>query len=265
MTTYENNIAAVEQIPMPELYELRRGWDRFFYTSYPTDLTFKGHVYVAAPIQRGDFTVDTNLNTVSLRVTAAVLSSFANFIAYQPTQRTQIYLYRAISDDLTEYAVVFDGWLTTITFNEKNMATAQFDQRASILDRDVDMVIHQAPCNHHVFDNGCRLDGLLWKVVVPVIVNQEQLTHDDFATYADGYFTGGEVHYQDDARLITNHVGNTLTLHVPFSGDVSTGTTVEVYPGCDGRPSTCRDKYNNIENFLGFPYIPDKNPAIWGV
>ena len=127
------------------------------------------------------------------------------------------------------------------------------------------MIIHQASCNYHVFDSGCKLDRILHVVSVPVTVSGSTIFNDVFDTYTDGHFVGGEVIYQDDARLITNHVGGLLTLHVPFSGEVFTGTTVDVYPGCDGLAPTCDTKFSNLSNFRGFPYIPNKNPAVWGV
>lgn len=265
MTDYDTNMTATEQIPMPELYEIRTGWSRVYYTSYNQILLHNNHNYLPVTIQRGEFTVDTNMSTVSVSITAAVLNELGSHVANEPTQSTRIIIYKAVSDDLTEYTVLFDGLLTGISFNDQNVATVQVTQRASILDRDIEMIIHQAPCNHHVFDTNCKLDRILYVVSVPVVVTGATLFNDTFDTYDDGYFTGGEVIYQDDARLITNHVGGNLTLHVPFSGEVSTGTEVQVYPGCNGLPATCVSKFNNLPNFRGFAYIPNKNPAIWGV
>lgn len=265
MTTYNNNMAANEQIAMPELYEFRRGFERGYYTSYPEDLLFQSHIYLASSISRSDFTTDANMNTVSLKITAAIISDFATYVAYEPSQRTRVIIYRAVSDDMNEFAIIFDGQITNVAFNTERVATAHVEQRASILDREVQMYIHQLPCNHHIFDSGCRLDPLVWRVLSSVSVSGNTLFSNDFDAYEDGYFTGGEVHYEDDARLITNHVGSTLTLQVPFSAAVQTGTTVTVYPGCSGIPTVCRDKFNNILRYLGMAYIPNKNPAVWGV
>lgn len=265
MTTYEDNMTAVEQIPLPELYEIRKGWTNSYYTSYPTSLYFRGHDFIPASIRRGDWAVDTNLNTVSVNISSAVLPEFGAAVANTPAQRTRIMIYRAVSDDLSEYVTLFDGWVTGIVFSEEDVATVKVDQRASILDREIDMVLHQAPCNHHVFDSGCKLDYALYVVSSSIVVSGSELFSNDFDIYDDGYFTGGEVHYQDDARLITNHVGSTITLHIPFDARVATGTVVDVYPGCDGRAVTCDTKYNNLSNMRAFPYIPNKNPAIWGV
>jgi len=51
---------------------------------------------------------------------------------------------------------------------------------------------------------------------------------------------------------------------MPFDDEV-VGKQVIVYAGCDKTPQTCKNKFNNLQNFRGFPYIPVKNPVIWGV
>ena len=37
------------------------------------------------------------------------------------------------------------------------------------------------------------------------------------------------------------------------------GTDVKLTPGCDKRRETCRDKFTNIVNFRGFPFIPGED------
>jgi len=68
------------------------------------------------------------------------------------------------------------------------------------------------------------------------------------------------VEFEGERRTIVSHVGSVITINFKMIELVSTDT-VDAYPGCDGRIETCRDKYDNIANFLGFPFIPDENPA----
>ena len=44
-----------------------------------------------------------------------------------------------------------------------------------------------------------------------------------------------------------------------------TNTDIEVIRGCDKTRNTCLNKFNNLENFLGTPYIPINNPVIEGI
>ncbi|AAP96358.1 hypothetical protein HD_1576 [[Haemophilus] ducreyi 35000HP] len=41
---------------------------------------------------------------------------------------------------------------------------------------------------------------------------------------------------------------------------LSVGTQIKVYPGCDGRASTCLKKFNNMLNYGGIPHMPNKSP-----
>ena len=65
-------------------------------------------------------------------------------------------------------------------------------------------------------------------------------------------------------RFIVAHGGDTITLQLPFDSRVGNGGTVTAYPGCDGSPATCRDRFGNSARFGGCASIPSRNPAVWG-
>lgn len=50
-----------------------------------------------------------------------------------------------------------------------------------------------------------------------------------------------------------------LNVDRPFI-EVSGETAIAVAPGCDRTQETCENRFGNIANFGGFPYIPSKNP-----
>jgi hypothetical protein len=43
------------------------------------------------------------------------------------------------------------------------------------------------------------------------------------------------------------------------------GDNVTLTAGCDRTRATCVAKFNNLANFMGFPYIPTKNPYSSGL
>jgi hypothetical protein len=110
-----------------------------------------------------------------------------------------------------------------------------------------------------------------YKVTATVTLDPTKtiLTAVIFGTYTAGYFIGGTVEFGVEKRTIVAHSGNTITMSYRMinldlnNDDISDGD-VDVYPGCDGRAATCRDKFvnNNIFNFFGHPYIPIENPAM---
>jgi hypothetical protein len=42
----------------------------------------------------------------------------------------------------------------------------------------------------------------------------------------------------------------------PFVNDIGGGDTYKLFPGCDKRGVTCVGRFNNVENFRGYLYIP---------
>jgi uncharacterized phage protein (TIGR02218 family) len=59
----------------------------------------------------------------------------------------------------------------------------------------------------------------------------------------------------DDGITITQDIH--LFLDMPF--DIQVGDEIAIYPGCDKRMITCRDKFDNIINFVGEPYVPGQD------
>ena len=50
-----------------------------------------------------------------------------------------------------------------------------------------------------------------------------------------------------------------LELWEPIRGKVSSGDSLRIETGCDKRAETCRLKFNNFNNFRGFPHIPGED------
>lgn len=65
------------------------------------------------------------------------------------------------------------------------------------------------------------------------------------------------------SRTIRQNVDGILHLMSPFPFKPEMGDEFEVFPGCDKRPQTCRDKFNNKVNFKGFVYIPNSEDAFY--
>ncbi len=63
-------------------------------------------------------------------------------------------------------------------------------------------------------------------------------------------------------RPVLSNSVNTVTVLWPFPNAVANGDTYEIYPGCDKQGVTCRERFNNEENFRGFLYIPKVEETI---
>jgi len=261
--SYNTKISVEEQQPFAELYEMSVGSDIKYYTTYSQDVLFAGNTYQAKPIRRGDFNFSQNLRSVKLKIDVPLTETIQRYIANSPVEPISIKITRVFLDESGDSIVIFQGEVIDVTIT-KYHAQVYVESYTKVFRNKIPKAIFQARCNHMVFDERCGLIENNYKVEAIVTVNQAELTSNDFTAYDSGYFTGGHVVYDGDMRLITRHSGDTLNLHIPFDGRLTTGKTVAVYPGCDKTPSTCKNKYGNFTNFLGFPYIPESNPTIWG-
>lgn len=78
---------------------------------------------------------------------------------------------------------------------------------------------------------------------------------------ASGYFDGGLITMTSGYNVglsmeIKSYVVGQFTLHLPFPYVVAIGDTYTLSAGCAKTLATCRDRFDNVVNFRGFPYIP---------
>jgi uncharacterized phage protein (TIGR02218 family) len=255
-----------EMVAMPELYVLRYGVTIDRYTSWPTDITFLGNLYKAGSIKRGSFDIDSELSNTKIDIAAALYPAFLRYVSNMPIMPTLVTIYRSITDDYSQYAIIFDGKVMYITV--KNKQVTAHCETDSGLDIPWPRLIYESYCNHDLFDSGCQLDSALYRVIAVLSdINDSELTSTTFSTKPDGYFIGGWVDFGGDMRMITNHVGNIITIQIPFDSSLIIGSEVDAYPGCSGSPDHCKTKFltDNYNNFFGMPMIPSTNPVMWGI
>jgi uncharacterized phage protein (TIGR02218 family) len=82
--------------------------------------------------------------------------------------------------------------------------------------------------------------------------------------YADGWFTagrlsftgGGNVGLSVEVKLHRKAAAVSFELWQAMPQPIEVGDAFVVTAGCDKRFATCRDRFNNVANFRGFPHIP---------
>ena len=266
--TLETNKTARQQEPIPELYHFISGDISSHFTSYNIDLTFQGDIYLASPIKRSGLSYNNNFGNVIMSITAPLIPSLNAHIANQPIETVHVTVYQSIVSDLTDWEIFFTGTIKSVTMENK-IARAVVEANSEILRSRVPIIIFQSECNWDLADSNCKLDeGVLQVPGTVTTINGIDYTVSGLSAYADGYFTGGVATAANgtDMRLVTNWVQSTgiLTLQVPFDSRVAVNDILEVLPGCDGNPDTCKNKFSNFDNYLGMPYIPTTNPVMWG-
>jgi uncharacterized phage protein (TIGR02218 family) len=123
------------------------------------------------------------------------------------------------------------------------------------------------------------ISGVLWEAVTAWSRDFEVATVTDRLEFTitvtepravDGWFDGGVVVFDgtsDNAgrafEIKTwDQSSGQVVLFLPVGFDIQVGDTGHIYPGCDKRMVTCRDKFNNILNRRAEDYLPGRDGAL---
>jgi len=248
-----------------ELYHLwlDNGEEHWRYTSGDVPVTYSGIEYVPGSLSRTLVAYNTQLEVTTIDViTDNLESTVLNFISTNPIDIVWISIMKLHREqEPLEAGVVFIGQVKNVSFKGGN-ATVTCVGFEFFLKQTIPIWRYQLTCNHMLFNSKCTISEDDYKTTATVALNSTgtELTSTTFSSKVDGYFTGGKAVFDGKARTITNHESNVITLMYKFR-ELEDNDSIDAYPGCDGQAETCRDKYDNILNFLGFPFIPDENPA----
>lgn len=263
---YEDSVEGAQPI---ELYEFSYQGTTQRFTSRDRDISISLVPYTSARISRGEI-VDSgkNVATTSMTITAEPDFPPAQIFAIcPPSDVVNILIKRVHLSDLTDVRVIWAGRMLSVAWsNVECKITCQ--SLFTRLKQPGLRRLYGATCPHLLYSQGsghCRVDPEAFKAQV-LISGAEGITVQGagFAAFADQYFQGGKLEVEIspgvfEKRGIQSHVGDTITLTHRLPGLVGL-MTVDVYPGCDKKITTCHNKFANVVNFGGFPYIPQKNP-----
>lgn len=206
-----------------------------------------------------------------------------------------------IDEFLVDVRYSWTGYLDHSRYFVKSVAfdrevwTADVDGLTGFLDKPVGDV-WQPLCRVDLFSTLCGLVATDFDNTTGVVASvQEQrrivtLTYDVSGGNAPwnttGYGNDGTLKWSSGPNLnivseIKEHVdnasGGVITLHAPTPYDIGVGATCTLFPGCNKRSGVekdaqgkviaghCKDKFNNLVNFQGEPFLPGRDRALRGL
>jgi uncharacterized phage protein (TIGR02218 family) len=247
-----------------ELYKIWTDTTYWYYTNGDVAVTYSGVEYVPTAISRDSTSYDSTMDVTTINVKFAVITNpVIQFVAQNPITTAWIEISRLFRDqDPLEKGVIFIGQIKTVSF-KGTYGEASCVGFEHFLRSIIPLWRYSTTCNHTLFDVNCKKVKASYKVTATVLVDETQtiITSATFATMSDGYFARGLMEFEGEYRTMVSHVGDTVTLNYRML-NLEDNDTVSVSPGCDGIIETCRDKFDNILNFLGMPFIPVENPSL---
>lgn len=249
-----------------ELYRFVGSLDVYTYTSGNRPMTYNSEVYRPITMQRseiklGDVTERNELK-VTLPITVKLVKDYG-FDIPPPELTLQIYRVHGKSGAIQPW---FKGSVTAITMEGTKASVAVPSIFSAYMSSEFPNVMYQSQCNHPLYSARCGVNRDDWKIetILNTILDETKIVVADAAARPNGWLKAGEIITATERRLIVEHVGAEITLNYPFRA-MAAGMEVTLYAGCDHSIQTCNDKFDNLVNFLGFPYTPSLNPFLVGL
>jgi len=264
--TYNAIETSIESGSPVEIYDFALGNETFRFTSGEEEVVVETNTYVPLEISRSVMVISQEFesNVMTLTVPAAT-PLVRKYIEVVPGQRGILTIRRLHrTDNDGEFITIFKGIIRSVSFTMVGLtAEIVVQPLTSALSRSVPRFVYSGVCNHILYDTGCTVSQNSYRFIGEVgLVSGNVYTVTNLSVgRPNGWATGGFVYDANgiDYRLILDHVGDQITLLLPFQSTVGTGSQVQVFAGCDHSISTCGSKFNNVTNFGGFPFVPRDN------
>ena len=250
------------------IYIWRDGGQHWYYTSGDVSVVYDGNTYVPALIGREsvEYTADLEIPTLQVKV-ARNQQPTVEFIAMNPVEILWIEVAKLLRDQApVEVGVVFVGQIRDVSIKGVQ-ALANCVGLEFFLSQPIPIQVYQPACNNSLYDGRCGLTATDWAETATVVSMSSDsvtlvLSGAGFEAKEDGYYTRGYLELGAYRRMIVDHVQADKAVQIRYRIPVlGVGSTVTVYAGCNLDVEMCRDKFDNMLNFFGQPYIPLENPA----
>ena len=269
--TYDATEKSLEKGSPVELYEIQLRGQVFTFTSSEEEVDANNKVYKPVPIERTKIAVTPREPAETIEVTMPADEEFSKkYIDIVPGAKATLTIIRYHHlDSVGNQQIIWKGVVQSVGFS-KNGREAKLAVMpvTKALDRNIPHYTYQSLCNHELFGVGCGVtqnnfrhnDTVASKSGNDLVVNNLSGKGNGWAT--GGYITVGST----DFRLVIAHSGDQVTLLLPFPEDLNVvGKTVDVYAGCDHTIQTCKNKFDNVRNYGGYAFVPDRNPFEGGI
>lgn len=242
-----------------ELIRFSYGDQLWLYTTSSQEVFFNEDAYIPTYIERGQITRggDTSKDTCELKValTDPVSQMFRSGWLDFPMIVT---VYRHHLPDL-DFAVIWKGRITSRKCSG-SVATLQSNTSFTLLRRAGLRRVYQVSCPHPLYSPQCGVNQEGFRVDTSILsISGSLLSISGISGYPENYFKGGKISFGESLRMVISSSGSGIVMLDSFDTAYD-GASVSLYPGCSRDMDNCLNRFNNLDNFGGFPFLPNKNP-----
>ena len=268
------------EIRMADLYTITlKSGTALRYTTWDQSLTVLGNKFLTGPpnIERTAIEEKTGLDVATIEI--LIRASVSDQISGAP-------ILQAIGQGLWDGAAFrvdrlfmdasgnqigtlnrFSGVVGPVDELTRTYAKLTVNAGTQYLTMQLPPVVMQPNCNHTLFDARCTL--VKANFAENNIVQGGSTTNKLISLSAkpDGYYDNGQILFTAGPnngllKAVKQYFAKEFFFNSPLPFAPNAGDAFTAYPGDDKTQFTCQNKFNNLANFGGFPYVPVPETAI---
>jgi uncharacterized phage protein (TIGR02218 family) len=241
------------------------------YTSADKEQVYDGRTYLPRTVSRGAFdrNDEAGSSTVEVRLDRdlKVIDQFTVGPSLAPVKLTILRRHRVDENVI----VLFKGVVANVVLaGEEAILTCVSPLSAD--EKSIPREIIMRTCPHVLYGERCQVNPNDWAFNYTIDswwIDHWVISNIMTWPYTATSFTAGILVKDStgESAFIQKHYWSSMFhshriyLMTPIAG-LAASDEVTIYMGCDRKHTTCRDVFDNIPNFGGFPLHPERNPFI---
>ncbi len=276
-TIYGNLLSHVAGIThsVVELYKISTvGMSTFTWTDANRGISFAGETYYPWPIKRSKISFSSDFRTDQTEITVAKNWGLERAVTSDFLAGAFCQIHRVrMNSPSSDYTILFDGEIGNVQNQEMELTLRA--HTLDFLNVEVPKREYQVMCNWKLYDQFCTMDAFGWMAGSCFLSSSpdgKNLYAGAFlgtsqVTFGSNYWNQGYIRVTSGAnaelkREVSSHVGQSITVIPPFPFDVNAQDTFQIYPGCAHDTGDCENKFRNLLNYGGYPFIPKQDDIL---
>jgi len=273
-------LQSATEIRMGDLYTITlKNGTALRYTSWDTNLVVLGNTFLTGPpnISRSAIEEKLGMDVATLEITIeASLTDTINGVPILQAIGQGLFdgasfkidrLFMDSSSNQIGTVIRFSGFIGALDELTRSSAKLSVNAGTAFLSMQLPAVILQPGCTNTLFDARC---GLVKASFAEANVVQAGSTVNKVLSLSakdNGYYDNGQIAFTSGAnaglvKAVKSYAAQQFSFNSPLPFAPTAADAFIAYPGCDKTQATCTNKFSNLVNFEGFPYVPAPETAI---
>jgi uncharacterized phage protein (TIGR02218 family) len=249
------------------------------YTNWGSSLTVLGNTFLTGPPNIERTAIEEQLGMAVSTIEVTITASATDLLSGVPIlQAIGLGLFdgaafkieRLFMDPAGQQigtVIRFAGFIGPVDELTRSYAKITVNSGTDLLSMQLPAIILQPGCTNTLFDARCGLGKASFAESNTVQSGSTVNKLISLSTKADGYYDNGQIACTSGAnsglvKAVKQYLGQQFTFNSPLPFTPNAGDAFTAYPGCDKTQLTCTNKFSNLVNFEGFPYVPVPETAI---